>query len=94
MQKEKPLKEVIRQFVEYYRLGKKLNEAALIENWEEIVGKMIAKHTTNLHVDKGVLYVTLDSSVVRNELNMIKSEILNRLNSYFNKPFIDKIVLK
>ncbi|HPI30787.1 MAG TPA: DUF721 domain-containing protein [Bacteroidales bacterium] len=94
MQQEKPLKEVIRQLIEYYRLDRKLNEATLIEKWEEIVGKMIAKHTTKLYVDKRVLYVELDSSIVRNELNLIKSEIVKRLNSYFNKPFIDKIILK
>ncbi|HNX06580.1 MAG TPA: DUF721 domain-containing protein [Bacteroidales bacterium] len=94
MQQEKPLKDVIRQLIEYYRLDRKLNEATMIEKWEEIVGKMIAQHTTKLHVDKRVLYIELDSSIVRNELNLIKSEILKRLNGYFNKPYIDKIILK
>jgi predicted nucleic acid-binding Zn ribbon protein len=94
MQNEKPLKEVIREFVEHYRLEKKLNEVTLIEKWEEVVGKMIAKHTTNIHIDKCILYVEVDSSIVRSELNLIKTAIILRLNGYFKKPMIDKIVLK
>ncbi len=94
MQQEKPLKAVIREFVEHYRLEKKLNEFTLIEKWEEVVGKMIAKHTTSLHIDKRVLYVEVDSSIVRSELNLIKTAIITRLNAYLKKPMIDKIVLK
>lgn len=94
MQNEKPLKDVLRQFVEHYRLEKKLNEVTLIEKWEEVVGKMIARHTTKIHVDKRTLYVEVDSSIVRSELNLMKSAIIIRLNGYFNKPLIDKVVLK
>jgi len=55
---------------------------------------MIAKHTTSLHIDKRVLYVEVDSSIVRSELNLIKTAIITRLNAYLKKPMIDKIVLK
>ena len=94
MRNEKPLKEVIREFVEHYRLDSKLNEFTLIEKWEEVVGKMIANHTTKVSIDKRILYVEVDSSIVRNELSMIKTAIIIRLNSYLKKPLIDKIVLK
>ncbi|HOY32735.1 MAG TPA: DUF721 domain-containing protein [Bacteroidales bacterium] len=94
MQKEKPLKEILREFVEYYRLEKKLNQVTLIEKWEDVVGKIIARHTTNLHIDKNTLFVEVDSSVIRSELNLNKSTVISRLNSYFKKPVIDKIILK
>jgi len=94
MQDEKPLKELIKQFVDHYKLEDKLNRITLIEKWNEVVGKMIAKHTTDLRIDKRVLYVEVDSSVVRNELSLSKTMIITNLNSYFNKPVIDKIVLK
>lgn len=94
MQKEKPLKDVIRQFVEHYKLENKLNEFTLIEKWEEVAGKMITNHTIKINIDKRTLYVEVDSSIVRNELSLIKTALITRLNSYFKKPLIDKIVLK
>ncbi len=94
IQNEKPLKDAIREFVEYYKLEKKLNEITLIEKWEEVTGKIIAKHTTNIFIDKRTLFVEVDSSIVRSELSLMKSEIITRLNSFLNRPLIDKIVLK
>jgi len=94
MQNEKPLKDVIREFLSHYKLENKLNEITLLEKWEEVVGKMIARHTTKIKIEKRVLYVEVDSSIVRSELSMIKTAIIERLNSYLKKPLIDKIVLK
>ena len=94
MQNERPLKSVIQQFVEVYRLKTKLNQYQLIDNWGLIVGKMIAKHTKHLSIKKKVLYVEIDSSIVRNEVYMLKSKIMAELNSKFDQQVIDDIILK
>ena len=91
---EKPLKEVIREFVEVYRLKNKLNQFRLIEKWEAVVGKMIAKHTQGLSVNRRTLYVEMDSSIVRNEVYILKSKIINELNKEFEETIIDNIVFK
>ena len=46
---EKPLKGAIDQLLRAYGLGEKLDEISLVKSWEETVGKMIAKHTTNIY---------------------------------------------
>lgn len=91
---ERPLREVIREFVEVYRLKNKINQYRLIEKWEEVVGKMIAKHTKGLSVSRRTLYVEMDSSIVRNEVYLLKSKIIAELNKGFNETIIDNMVLK
>lgn len=91
---ERPLKDVIREFVEVYRLKNKLNHCKLIDKWEEVVGKIIARHTRSLSVNKRTLYVEMDSSIVRNEVYLLKTVILNKLNKEFDQTVIDNIVFK
>jgi predicted nucleic acid-binding Zn ribbon protein len=91
---EKPLKDVIREFVEVFRLKNKLNQYRLIEKWEPVVGKMIAKHTKGLSVNRKTLYVEMDSSIVRSEVYLLKSKIIAELNAGFAENVIDNIVFK
>ena len=53
-------------------LGGKLNETAVINSWEEIVGKAISSRTSKIYINDHILYVHLNSSVVRNELLMLR----------------------
>ena len=91
---DKPLKEVLQEFVEVFSLGNKLNQCKVIDKWNEVVGPVIAKHTTNLFIQKKVLYVELDSSIVRNEISIMKSRILDELNQGFERKVIETIILK
>ena len=91
---EKPLKDVIREFVEVFRLKNKLNQYRLIDEWEPVVGKMISKHTKGLSINRRTLYVEMDSSIVRNEVYMLKSKIIEDLNKEFEEAIIDNIVFK
>jgi hypothetical protein len=91
---EKPLKDVIREFVEVFRLKNKLNQYRLIYRWEPVVGKMIAKHTKGLSINRKTLYVEMDSSIVRNEVYLLKSKIIEELNKGFGETIIDNIVFK
>jgi hypothetical protein len=91
---EKPLKDVIREFVEVFRLKGKLNQYRLIDKWEPVVGKMIAKHTKGLSINRKTLYVEMDSSIVRNEVFLLKSKIIEELNKGFGENIIENIVFK
>jgi hypothetical protein len=91
---EKPLKDVIREFVEVFRLKGKLNQYRLIDKWETVVGKMIAKHTKGLSINRKTLYVEMDSSIVRNEVFLLKSKIIEELNKGFGENIIENIVFK
>jgi len=91
---EQPLGDIIIELLSKYRLGEKLDEHTLKGKWSEIAGPLVAKHTKSITLKKKILYIELDSSVVRKELSMIRSEIIEQLNSYFHKNSIEGIVLK
>jgi predicted nucleic acid-binding Zn ribbon protein len=86
--------EAIKDFVSAMGLGEKLDETSLIASWEEIVGKTISARTTKIYIKNRVFYVHLSSSVVRNELQMLKDLLKNKLNEKVGRQFIEDIVLR
>jgi len=88
------LKQAINRMIETYQLRGKLTENKLIESWEQHMGKMVAKHTQKLKLDGNTLYITLDSSVLRQELSYAKEKIQEHLNKEIGRPVIQEIVLR
>jgi len=52
----------------------------LQNSWEEIVGKAISSRTTKIFIKDHILHVHLSSSVVRNELLMLREALREKLN--------------
>jgi len=82
------------QFVKANRLERGLAEHRLMRSWESLLGTIIAKKTKGMYIRNRKLFVTLHSSVVRNELSMIKHTLISRLNEAAGMKVIDDIVLK
>ena len=90
----KRIDSLLKQFVKSNKLEKGLAEYRLMKSWKELLGITVAKKTKNLHIRNRKLFVTLHSSVVRNELEMIKDTIIPRLNEAAGMNVIDDIVLR
>jgi len=88
---QKPLKELVDKMLRAYGLNHQLDEMGLIKNWEQIVGKMIARHTTNIYLKDRVLCISLDSAPLRQELSYVKSSLIQKLNEASAKNLIDDI---
>jgi predicted nucleic acid-binding Zn ribbon protein len=88
------LAEAIQDYIREMKLEGKLNEINLINSWEEIVGKAIASRTSKLYIRDYILYVHLTSSVVRNELLMLRQALKEKLNEKVGAEVIKDIVLK
>ena len=88
------LGDVIMQLLRQEGLETPLNQYRLIDSWKDIVGPVIFKHTTNIYIKNQTLYVQLSSAVLRNELLMLRSELLNRLNTEIGHPVIDNIIFR
>ena len=86
--------EAIKDYIREMNIGGKLNETAVINSWEEIVGKAISSRTSNIYIRDKVLYVHLNSSVVRNELLMLRSALKERINQKIGAEVIRDIVLR
>lgn len=88
------LSEVLREYVRVMRMDRKLKEVDVVGSWETILGKTIARYTRNVFLSKQVLYVEIDSPVVKNELLMMREEIRLRLNELAGEEMVKKIVFK
>jgi predicted nucleic acid-binding Zn ribbon protein len=91
---EQTLKEVILELIEAYQLGQKLDEAKLLSSWPKVTGKIIARHTTTMHISKKVLFIYLDSPALKQELSYSKEKLIRLLNKKAGKEVIVDIVLR
>jgi predicted nucleic acid-binding Zn ribbon protein len=89
---DRSLGEVIRELIDTYRLGGKLNELKVVHSWEKVVGEMIARHTRNLYVKNKKLFVKVDSPALKNELTYSASVIIERLNKEAGCEVIEEII--
>lgn len=88
------LAEAIKDYISEMKLGEKLSEVGVINSWEEIVGKAISSRTTRIYIKDHILYVHLNSSVVRNELLMLREVLKEKLNEKAGSELIKDIVLR
>ena len=84
--------DVIRQLLRQQGLETPLNEYRLVEAWKDVVGPVIARYTTNLFIKNQVLYVSLSSSVIRQELMMGREMLIRNLNAQVGSQVIVNIV--
>jgi predicted nucleic acid-binding Zn ribbon protein len=88
------LAEAVKDYIKEMHLEGKLNEVSVLNSWEETVGKAIASRTSKIYIRDQVLYVHLNSSVVRNELLMLRQALKEKLNEKAGAEVIKDIVLK
>ncbi|MBN2520598.1 MAG: DUF721 domain-containing protein [Bacteroidales bacterium] len=88
------LGDIINESLKNLNIDTKLKEVKLIKSWEKVVGKTVAKYTSNIYIKEKKLFVNLNSSVVRNELIMIKDAILEVLNKEAGETIIKDIIIR
>lgn len=88
------LGEALREYVREIRIERKLKEVDIVQSWENLLGKSVARYTRNLYISKGILYVEISSSVVKNELLMMREEIRKKMNEQAGEELVAKIVFK
>lgn len=89
-----PLSEALKDYIREMNLGEKLSEIGVINSWEDIVGKAISSRTTKIYFKDHTLFVHLSSSVVRNELLMLREALREKLNERAGSEVVREIVLR
>lgn len=88
------LGEVITEYLRSLKIDRKVKETGIINRWEAIMGRSVSKRTKKIWIRKGVMYVHLDSPILRNELSYMKTRIKERLNEQAGEEIIKDIVLR
>lgn len=88
---EAPLKEVIDRWLKAYGLDGKMKEMDVIAAWPEMMGVAVANRTKEIKIRNKKLILTIDSSVMRDELAHGKEIIIQRVNEQAGFEIIDDV---
>jgi predicted nucleic acid-binding Zn ribbon protein len=96
MRRTKPVAvgDLLSLFIKEFGLEKGYCDYQILKLWDEILGAVISRATLNKRLVDRKLYVYLSSSVVRDELYMMRSEIVKEINHRVGKNIIDELILR
>jgi len=75
----------------HFRIG--IDNIKVQDAWGKTMGKNIQKYTYKVYYKKGVLYVKLKSSVLKEELTFEKVKIIKLINNELGKEYIKDMEL-
>ena len=75
-------------------LNSGLNNVKVQKLWEETMGSNVNSYTKEITLKNKTLYVSLSSSVLRQELSYGKQKIVDLINKEIGGKIITKIVLR
>jgi len=89
---DKSLKEAIEQMMQVYKIKRKFDETGIIANWPQFVGKAVANRTKELFIHDKKLFLRIESSVIKNELMMMRAQIIEKINEEAKGTLIEEII--
>ena len=75
----------------HFRIG--IDNIKVQDAWVKTMGKNIQKYTYKVYYQKGILYVKLKSSVLKEELTFEKVKIIKIINKELGKEYIKDMEL-
>ena len=75
----------------HFRIG--IDNIKVQDAWVKTMGKNIQKYTYKVYYKKGILYVKLKSSVLKEELTFEKVKIIKLINNELGKEYIKDMEL-
>ena len=88
------LGEVLRQYLKALGADKKILEMRALNSWEKIVGQAVAKNTSDLKITDGILTVKFRSPLVRSEIKMHKTIIIQRINEAVGEEYLTDLKIR
>jgi len=88
------ISDVISECLRELNIDRKLKEVNLVSQWEELMGKTVASRTDRIYVRNGVLYLHVTSAILKNELIMMRNQIISRLNETAGERLIESIMIR
>lgn len=78
----KPLDNLLGEFLKYSGLETPLLQHRLVNAWDEVMGPLVSRYTRKKYISNQTLIVIIDNSALRAELSMMRSQVVEKLNSH------------
>jgi predicted nucleic acid-binding Zn ribbon protein len=85
--------QAIREMLNTYQINIKFDEATVIDSWEALVGKPVARQTKKIYIRNKVLFVEFLSASVKHDFQLHKAEILEQFKKKFGGDVLTEIVI-
>jgi predicted nucleic acid-binding Zn ribbon protein len=87
-----PLSEALRSFLAESGLTERVEQAAIVPEWAQLVGPTIARVTEPLAISRdGTLFVAVTTNAWMAELSLMEPELLSELNRKSGRPPVARI---
>lgn len=90
--KTEHISEAIHDFLKQGKLEDPFYERRLVEAWPLVLGDQIMRYTAEIYIKKKILYVKLNSAVLRNDLFINREQIVISLNNHVGKEVIKELI--
>lgn len=88
------LKEAFNEFLKSVDYKNRVNEKRIKDSWDKLMGKPIVMHTREIYLVRNVLFVSITSPALREEMSYSKTKIIDMLNKDLQANIINDIVFK
>lgn len=85
------LSEVLHQLLRQDGLETPLRQKRLLDVWETVTGSMVARYTGEKFIKNQTLHVKITNPALRQDLSMMRSQLLKRLNAEVGAMVISDI---
>lgn len=75
-----PLSEILKKLLRQEGLEIPLSQKRIIDSWENVTGKVVAGYTTEKFIKNQTLFVRISNPALRQDLSMMRSQLVKRLN--------------
>lgn len=74
------IRTLVQSIIRQNGLETPLLEKRILDSWDEVAGKVIARYTTEKFIRNQTLFVRIQNPALRSELSMMKTDLINKLN--------------
>lgn len=89
-----PLGELLGEFIKENSLQKGMDRVDVRQAWTQLMGNGVNSYTRAVELKNDILYVSLSSSVLREELSLGKTKIITMINEEMGREVVKKLVLR
>lgn len=86
--------DAIKQVMESSGWKQRIHEIRLRRDWETIVGKTIARYTSELSLRNGILTVGSTVAPLKQELRYAKDNLKQNVNEFYKEVIVREVVIR
>lgn len=91
---ENSISEILQHFIEINKLEIGFDRVDVEQAWKNLMGSGVNVYTKEVVLKGSTLYVSLSSSVLREELSYGKAKIIKMLNDELRKEIVTNLILR